>query len=144
MGARRRDCTSPAARPENAGAARVLAGHASPEGWAVGLASARQPDEHPHELDHAPRRRPASETSHDVGCLAAMSLKDTPRPGSFQGGRECAAMIVKRSAFPVRETVERLVGTIERRELTLFGRIDHAAGAREVGQSSQTSACIGS
>jgi uncharacterized protein (DUF302 family) len=42
-------------------------------------------------------------------------------------------MIIKRSASGYRETVGSLVASIERRGLTVFARIDHAAGAREVG-----------
>jgi uncharacterized protein (DUF302 family) len=44
-----------------------------------------------------------------------------------------ASMIVKRSASGYAETVGLLVEAIARRGLTLFARIDHAAGAREVG-----------
>jgi uncharacterized protein (DUF302 family) len=42
-------------------------------------------------------------------------------------------MIVKRSASAYVETVGSLLEAIERRGLTVFARIDHAAGAREVG-----------
>ncbi len=42
-------------------------------------------------------------------------------------------MIVNRSAKSYSETAEALVAAIERRGLTVFARIDHAAGAREVG-----------
>jgi len=42
-------------------------------------------------------------------------------------------MIVKRSASGFVETTRSLVEAIERRGLTLFARIDHAAAAREVG-----------
>ncbi len=41
-------------------------------------------------------------------------------------------MIVRRSAFGYRITVSRLSEAIERRGLRLFGRIDHAAAAREL------------
>jgi uncharacterized protein (DUF302 family) len=40
---------------------------------------------------------------------------------------------VKRSASGYRETVARVIDAIERRGLTLFARIDHAAAAREAG-----------
>lgn len=43
------------------------------------------------------------------------------------------SMIVRRSASGYDETMSSLVEAIERRGLTLFARIDHAAGAREVG-----------
>lgn len=42
-------------------------------------------------------------------------------------------MIVNRSAKSYPETVEALVVAIETRGLTVFARIDHAAGARQVG-----------
>jgi uncharacterized protein (DUF302 family) len=42
-------------------------------------------------------------------------------------------VIVKRSASGYRETVGRLSDAIERRGLTVFGVIDHAAAAREAG-----------
>ncbi|MEO6858459.1 MAG: DUF302 domain-containing protein [Solirubrobacteraceae bacterium] len=42
-------------------------------------------------------------------------------------------MLVSRSRFDYAETVRRLLSGIERRWLTLFGRIDHAAAAREAG-----------
>ncbi len=44
-----------------------------------------------------------------------------------------AVMIVTRSASGYDETTRSLVEAIERRGLTVFARIDHAAGAREVG-----------
>jgi uncharacterized protein (DUF302 family) len=43
------------------------------------------------------------------------------------------SMIVRRSASGYDETTRSLLEAIERRGLTLFARIDHAAGAREVG-----------
>ena len=42
-------------------------------------------------------------------------------------------MVVNRSAKSYPETLEALVAAIESRGLTVFARIDHAAGAREVG-----------
>jgi uncharacterized protein (DUF302 family) len=42
-------------------------------------------------------------------------------------------VIVKRSTSGYRETVNRLSEAIERRGLTVFGRVDHAAAARESG-----------
>ncbi|HEX4482911.1 MAG TPA: DUF302 domain-containing protein, partial [Solirubrobacteraceae bacterium] len=42
-------------------------------------------------------------------------------------------MVVKRSATGYAQTLAALLDAIERRELTVFARIDHAAGAREVG-----------
>ncbi len=42
-------------------------------------------------------------------------------------------MIVTPSALAYPQTVTRLLEAIERRKLTLFARIDHAAAARQVG-----------
>lgn len=42
-------------------------------------------------------------------------------------------MVLKQSTSGYVETVSLLVDAIERRGLTVFARIDHAAGAREVG-----------
>jgi uncharacterized protein (DUF302 family) len=42
-------------------------------------------------------------------------------------------MIIKRSTSGYAETVSALLSAIEQRGLTVFARIDHAAGAREVG-----------
>ncbi len=42
-------------------------------------------------------------------------------------------MVVKRSATDYGHTLAALLAAIERRGLTVFARIDHAAGAREVG-----------
>ncbi len=42
-------------------------------------------------------------------------------------------MVVTRSASSYAETMSSLVAAIERRGLTVFARIDHAAGAREAG-----------
>jgi uncharacterized protein (DUF302 family) len=42
-------------------------------------------------------------------------------------------VLVTRSAYDHAETVSRLIATVERRGMTVFARIDHAAGAREAG-----------
>lgn len=42
-------------------------------------------------------------------------------------------MIVKQSSAGYDETTRALIAAIERRGLTVFARIDHAAGAREAG-----------
>jgi uncharacterized protein (DUF302 family) len=42
-------------------------------------------------------------------------------------------VIVTRSALNYSETTTSLVAAIERRGLTVFARVDHAAGARDVG-----------
>lgn len=45
-----------------------------------------------------------------------------------------AEMIRKESSYPVAETVDRLEAAATARGLTIFARIDHAAGAKKVGQ----------
>lgn len=42
-------------------------------------------------------------------------------------------MIVKRSAATFADTVERVLDAVQRRGLTVFARVDHAAGARDAG-----------
>jgi uncharacterized protein (DUF302 family) len=42
-------------------------------------------------------------------------------------------VVVKRSASGYSETVARVIDAIDRRGLTVFARIDHAAGARDAG-----------
>jgi uncharacterized protein (DUF302 family) len=46
-----------------------------------------------------------------------------------------AVMIVTRSALSYDETARSLIAAIEQRGLTVFARIDHAVGAREVGMA---------
>jgi uncharacterized protein (DUF302 family) len=43
------------------------------------------------------------------------------------------ALVVKRSATSYSETVASLLAAIERRDLIVFARVDHAAAAREAG-----------
>lgn len=42
-------------------------------------------------------------------------------------------LVTVKSAFPVKETVDRLVHQVESKGLTVFGRIDHAANAVTAG-----------
>lgn len=42
-------------------------------------------------------------------------------------------MVVTQSAFPVSETVNRLVTALESKGMTVFARIDHASGAAKAG-----------
>lgn len=44
-----------------------------------------------------------------------------------------ASVLIKRSTIGYDETISALVAAIERRGLTVFAHIDHAAGAREAG-----------
>ena len=46
-----------------------------------------------------------------------------------------AGLVVKPSAYDVKTTGDRLVSVLEKKGLTVFTRIDHAAGADSVGQS---------
>jgi len=65
--------------------------------------------------------------------LAALGGADpwsTPANGFVQRGQE---MLTNRSAHDYARTVERLLESIDGRGLRLFARVDHAAGAREVG-----------
>src|SRR6202035_356724 len=58
------------------------------------------------------------------------------RSGSAPGRNPCGGgrrVIVKRSNADYEQTVDSLVKDIERRRLSVFARIHHAAGAREVG-----------
>jgi uncharacterized protein (DUF302 family) len=47
--------------------------------------------------------------------------------------RRCLLVVIKRSTSSYEETAGLLIDAIERRGLTVFARIDHAAGARSVG-----------
>jgi uncharacterized protein (DUF302 family) len=47
--------------------------------------------------------------------------------------RPCWRVVIKHSTSGYEETVGLLIDAIERRGLTVFARIDHAAGARSVG-----------
>lgn len=49
--------------------------------------------------------------------------------------RESEPLITRQSAFNYATTVDRLVRAIIRRSLTIFCRVDHAAGARQAGLS---------
>ncbi len=42
-------------------------------------------------------------------------------------------LIVKQSAHSVAETLDRLEGILKKRGLTIFARVDHAAGAKKAG-----------
>jgi uncharacterized protein (DUF302 family) len=46
---------------------------------------------------------------------------------------DSTGLISVRSSYPVSETIDRLVGAVVAGGLNVFGRIDHAAGAAEVG-----------
>jgi len=49
------------------------------------------------------------------------------------GHMSTAGLITVASAFPVRETIDRLATLVEAYGLRVFARIDHSANAREVG-----------
>lgn len=44
-------------------------------------------------------------------------------------------MIVKQSPYSVAKTLDRLKAVLEKKGITVFARIDHAAGAKKVGMS---------
>ena len=44
-------------------------------------------------------------------------------------------VIMKRSAHSVEQTLDRLESILEERDVTVFNRIDHAAGAESIGES---------
>src|SRR5262245_8502981 len=44
-------------------------------------------------------------------------------------------LVSLRSSHPMRETMERLLADLTRRNLTVFARVDHAAGAQAVGMT---------
>lgn len=46
---------------------------------------------------------------------------------------DAQAIVVKASPHPVAETLDRLTGALEKKGITVFARIDHAAGAKKVG-----------
>jgi uncharacterized protein (DUF302 family) len=54
-----------------------------------------------------------------------------PEQSSSAGQQQ--GLICVKSSFPVQETVDRLVHAVEAKGLTVFCRIDHAAGAVEAG-----------
>lgn len=45
-----------------------------------------------------------------------------------------AELLKKESPYPVAETIDRFEAAAKQRNLTIFARIDHAAGAKQVGQ----------
>jgi uncharacterized protein (DUF302 family) len=45
-----------------------------------------------------------------------------------------AELVRKESPYPVAQTVDRLEAEIKQRKLNVFAKIDHAAGAKQVGQ----------
>lgn len=44
-------------------------------------------------------------------------------------------MVVKKSPYPVVKTLDRLTAVLESKGITVFARVDHAAGAQKAGQS---------
>jgi uncharacterized protein (DUF302 family) len=50
-----------------------------------------------------------------------------------EGSPTSNGLVTLKSAFPVKETVNRLVQRVEAKGLTVFGRIDHAANAVSAG-----------
>lgn len=46
-----------------------------------------------------------------------------------------SGLIIKQSAYPPSETLDRLQGVLEQKGLTVFARIDHSAGASKAGMA---------
>lgn len=62
------------------------------------------------------------------GLLLALSL--LPNPAWSADG-----LVAVESAFAPRETMDRLEGVLKEKGMTIFARVDHAAGAASVGRS---------
>jgi uncharacterized protein (DUF302 family) len=60
-----------------------------------------------------------------IAAAAAALMLSTPAS---------AELVRKESPYSVTETVERLATVLKERNLTVFNRIDHAAGAKQAGQ----------
>jgi uncharacterized protein (DUF302 family) len=89
------------------------------------IAGPRSRDERP-----APRSRPSSGASTGAGCPRAARAA---RASLTEATVKLDGVVTKRSASGYSKTVARVIGAIERRGLTLFAQIDHAAAAREAG-----------
>jgi uncharacterized protein (DUF302 family) len=69
-------------------------------------------------------------------AMAIMSLTRAAAVGIWligAGAMAADGLATVQSSFGATETVDRLVAEIQKRGLTLFARVDHAAGAAEVG-----------
>lgn len=75
----------------------------------------------------AARRRLTGVEGSTIHCLPAPHLV----PGVHAMAKE--GLITIASSFDAKETVERLAADIAAKGMTLFARVDHAAGAAEVG-----------
>jgi uncharacterized protein (DUF302 family) len=62
-----------------------------------------------------------------IATLSVLLLAPAARAGDD--------MIVKKSPHPVAKTLDRLATVLEKKGITVFARIDHAAGAAKVGQT---------
>ena len=60
--------------------------------------------------------------------IAALILLASPTMALAQAG-----LVVKQSAYPVAETVDRLEKALIRKGITVFARIDHAPGTQQIG-----------
>lgn len=60
--------------------------------------------------------------------IAALVLMASPTLALAQEG-----LVVKQSAYPVSETVDRLEKALISKGITVFHRVDHAAGAQQIG-----------
>ena len=79
-----------------------------------------------------------------MGCTCCLSLGDVPRrvwaepipiPSAIRVKTNQPGLVHVESQHSVADTAERLVQALENKGMTVFARIDHAAGAQSVGQS---------
>lgn len=65
--------------------------------------------------------------------LMILGLAMTVAATGAATGAANAELVRKRSSYDVKTTVDRLEAVLKKRGMTVFARIDHAAGARKVG-----------
>lgn len=63
-----------------------------------------------------------------IVAIAALFAMAAPTAGAGEHG-----LVIKQSAFGVAETLDRLEGVFSKKGITVFARVDHAAGAMKVG-----------
>lgn len=67
--------------------------------------------------------------------LVVAALLAVSAPGLAAAETLIGTMVTKSSPYPVAETLDRLEAVLVEKGMTIFTRIDHAAGADSVGQS---------
>lgn len=68
-------------------------------------------------------------------ALVLFTVTAVPALAETQTRHGPEGVIMKRSAHSVEQTLDRLEGILEERGVTVFNRIDHAAGAESIGES---------